>query len=480
MGLKENTNKKIVILGAGITGLTVALELSKKFKGNVVILEKDARVGGLAGTLNNKNGFLTDIGSHRIHLTYEKEALEIIKELCGDELLKRERNGLIFIGNRFVKYPPSIFDIVTSFGIRDSFKFIVDLLKARFEKLFSFENNYSDFESFTVSEIGKSLYENFYKPYALKLWDLPPSQISKEPAESRIRKFTITSIMSELKNRFMKNGKKYYYYPKKGIGQIANLLKEEFIKNGGEIVFIQDIEKLSINNNKVEKVVYRDKNGELKRMEQDIVISTIPMEALYGFVMKEPNNGKHPFNLKYRCIRILYLVTKDKVPCKNETFYFPETNTIIGRVSEVGKYSPYINSDHGKSVLTIEMPCTYKDEIWEMDDSSLAKLCVDELKRFNILRQEMTEEPEYFSKKVKDLYPVYELGWKEKYNKIYNTIDSIENLYMIGRSALFLHCNIDHCMVMGLKLAKHLSNGALNKEEWNNVREGFFNFKVRE
>src|SRR5215471_10522859 len=44
------TDRKIVVLGAGITGLTAAWELSRSFPGRVMLLEKAAAVGGLAAT----------------------------------------------------------------------------------------------------------------------------------------------------------------------------------------------------------------------------------------------------------------------------------------------------------------------------------------------------------------------------------------------------------------------------------------------
>jgi hypothetical protein len=51
---------------------------------------------------------------------------------------------------------------------------------------------------------------------------------------------------------------------------------------------------------------------------------------------------------------------------------------------------------------------------------------------------------------------------------------------MIGRGALFLHCNIDHCMLMAIKLAQYLSHGPENKKEWDTIRQDCFNYRVRE
>ena len=54
--------KKILILGAGITGLSTAWKLSNKGY-DVTLIEKDTKVGGLAKTINFKENYF-DIGPH--------------------------------------------------------------------------------------------------------------------------------------------------------------------------------------------------------------------------------------------------------------------------------------------------------------------------------------------------------------------------------------------------------------------------------
>ena len=474
----EKTEKKIVVLGAGITGLTVAWELSKTFKNQVVLLEKESIIGGLATTF--KEGVLSlDIGSHRLH-DDGSEVFRIIKELCGNGLLQRDRKGLIYIKDKYINYPPTVSDILTAFGIVDCIRFCVDLFIARIISILR-RDKPSDFESFTKSEIGSSLYERFYKPYAMKLWAMNPMKISKEPAQNRVRKFTFTSMFRGLKKKFKKKQPVYYYYPSKGIGYLSDRIKEEFISNGGKLISASAIQKFEIVNNKIATVSYRKKDEALANLETSILISSIPMNVLHSSIKLESDNGTLPiFGLDWRCLRILYLITPDKIPCDNETFYFPETDIIFGRVSEVNKYSPELNKLSDKSVLTLEIPCSDGDELWNMDDLELAKICVEELQKVNILKRDGTGKFECFSKKIKNLYPLYVLGWRKEYDRIYKRLDSVENLFMIGRTALFLHCNIDHCMDMGLKLARFIVENKGNKSGWDNIVKDFFDFRVRE
>ena len=64
--------KKVIILGAGPAGLTAAYELLKETeKYEIIILEKDGQVGGIAKTVTYL-GNRMDLGGHRF-FTKRKE-----------------------------------------------------------------------------------------------------------------------------------------------------------------------------------------------------------------------------------------------------------------------------------------------------------------------------------------------------------------------------------------------------------------------
>jgi|SRR5215469_6249918 len=470
--------QRVVILGAGVTGLTAAWALSK-IKGNdVVILETEAAVGGLATTFK-KDNFSFDTGSHRLHQDCEPEALDLIKDLCGADLLRRKRSGLIFLQGKALPYPPSALDIVFGFGLHDALRFIGDFVRARLPARVV-ADRVEDFETFLVTKLGKGLYERFYKPYAIKLYGTSPRRVSKEAAANRARKFTLGGIYGDLKRK-LRHRRPEYLYPANGIGELANSLRVRFVRNGGNLLFISRIDRFRIKDDRVIHAVDITTNdGKAVTLEADVVISTIPLDVLHQLVVLDREGGAHPhFNLQWRGLRLLYLITRDKIPSEHETFYFPERDVAFGRVSELGKYSPFLNQDSGRVVLTIEIPCSYGDETWNAADDRLVTSCIKELQRVRILRTPGSSEVECFSKKLRAVYPVYDLGWKERFNRICDRVNSIENLYLIGRTALFLHCNIDHCITMALTLSKHLEANH-SRDEWKRIQQGFFDYHVHE
>jgi protoporphyrinogen oxidase len=468
----------ILVLGAGVTGLTVAWRLAQVYPGRVVLLEKAAAVGGLAAT-HSKNGLSFDIGSHRLHHGNEPEVDALVQDVCGKDLLCRERRGVIYLAGRALRYPPSSFDILFAFGIWRFLRFAVDLLLARLFRRARPDATES-FASFTTRKVGRSLYRGFYRPYALKLYGISPREIAKDPAVNRVRKFALATAYQDLKRKVLRK-RPTYLYPAKGIGQLAATMQERFLQNGGKLIYISRVDRLTLEpDQRIRSVEFTTREGRIESVAADVVISTIPLDALFNLVVgKTDPAGRRALDLRWRSLRVLHLVSRDRLPAEHETYYFPEPSVIFGRVSELNKYSLALNPDPEETVLTVEIPCSENDDKWNMSDDELGGLCARELQRFGILKTPATGTKVLCSTKVKNVYPVYDIGWRERFNTVYQQLNAPGNLYMIGRGALFLHCNIDHCILMALKLARHLSQGGA-KGEWDRTAQSFFDYRVRE
>ncbi len=475
---RQENHTTILVLGAGVTGLTVAWRLAQVYPGRVVLLEKAAGVGGLAAT-HSKNGLSFDIGSHRLHHGNEPEVDALVQDVCGKDLLCRERRGVIYLAGRALRYPPSSFDILFAFGIWRFLRFAVDLVLARLFRGRRQEATES-FASFTARKVGRSLYKGFYRPYAQKLYGLSPRAIAKDPAVNRVRKFALATAFQDLKRKIFRK-RPTYLYPAKGIGQLTTTMQERFLQIGGRIIYISRVDQLTYDaDQRIRSVEFTTREGKVESVATDVVISTIPLDALFNLVVgKSGPAGRPAINLSWRSLRVLHLVSRDRLPAEHETYYFPEPSVIFGRVSELHKYSPTLNPDPEETVLTVEIPCSENDDKWNMSDDELGRLCAKELERFRILKTPATGTKVLCSTKIRNVYPVYDIGWRERFNTVYQRLNAPGNLYMIGRGALFLHCNIDHCILMALKLARHLSEGNA-KGEWDRTAQSFFDYRVRE
>jgi protoporphyrinogen oxidase len=468
-----------VVLGAGITGLTVASELSKYYPGRVVLLEKSGGVGGLAST-STIRGLSFDTGSHRLHEACDPLVARLIQELCGADLLRRERRGLMFLGGRALAYPPTIIDLLSAFGLPTMAAFITELLRARAARLIAPRASLEDFESFTISRVGKGLYERFYSPYARKLYGMSPCELAKDPAEHRVRKFSWGGIWRDV-SRGVQKKRSFYLYPANGIGQLSQTLRQRFLNEGGTLMCAAAVHPLQITpKGTVERVSFTNNRGETESMDAEVVVSTIPLEGIHHLVTVNAGKQAPYFDLRWRGLRLLHVVTGDRFAGNNETYYFPEPDVVFGRVSQLHQYSPMLNQCNELTALTIEIPCSPGDPMWSADDGALSEDCILKLRVLGVLRASAKAVLESWSQRFPDVYPVYDLGWEGRFQAVYQRLDAVENLYMIGRTALFLHCNIDHCMLMGIKLAQHLADTSASKARWRPIQQAFFNYRVRE
>ncbi|MDP3998436.1 MAG: FAD-dependent oxidoreductase, partial [bacterium] len=95
---------KIVIVGAGITGLTAAFRLSQKGH-QVIIFEKEKFAGGLASGFKEK-GWQWDLESFYHHLfTTDQAAKNLIGELgLADKLFYTRPKTSVFYKNKISQF----------------------------------------------------------------------------------------------------------------------------------------------------------------------------------------------------------------------------------------------------------------------------------------------------------------------------------------------------------------------------------------
>ncbi|MCM8797526.1 MAG: hypothetical protein NC923_06615, partial [Candidatus Omnitrophica bacterium] len=260
------------------------------------------------------------------------------------------------------------------------------------------------------------------------------------------------------------------------IGEIINKLEACVLSNKASILKGIEPTKASVSGQRI-KLFFGSRQDIKNPIEASLVVSTIPLDELYYLFCADCNDGPR---LKWRGVRLLYIVIKEQIKHPTETFYFPSTDIILGRVSEIKKYSPFINQGIKETLLTIEIPVSSGDRIWEMPEEPLLKLCVSDLVKTGVF-EKIPTVVKSFSLKLDKVYPLYILGWESDFFAIYNRLNSIHNLFSVGRGGLFLHCNIDHCITQGLELSDLiLSNKSRNKDLWEKKVLRFLKFSARD
>src|SRR5690554_6892622 len=95
---------KIVIIGAGPTGLGAAYRLHELGFSNFTVFERESHVGGLSASFVDPRGFTWDIGGHVLfsHYGYFDRCMDSV---LGDEWVYHAREAWIWMKERFIPYP---------------------------------------------------------------------------------------------------------------------------------------------------------------------------------------------------------------------------------------------------------------------------------------------------------------------------------------------------------------------------------------
>src|SRR4030067_2273573 len=105
------SEKSIVIIGAGVAGLTLAYKLLEAgVQHPVVLIEKEDRVGGLARSFtynHNSDVFIFDIGPHRFH-SDDKAVMDFVLEILGDDYIEIGRSSSVWMYDYYHNWPLKI------------------------------------------------------------------------------------------------------------------------------------------------------------------------------------------------------------------------------------------------------------------------------------------------------------------------------------------------------------------------------------
>lgn len=121
------TQRDIIVIGAGITGMTSAFELSRKGH-DVAVLECLDRIGGQINT-QHVDGFTFESGPNTGVIKYP-EVVELFEHLDGacqiETALDSSKRRLIWKGNRFHALPSGLLSAVSTplFRFRDKFRIL--------------------------------------------------------------------------------------------------------------------------------------------------------------------------------------------------------------------------------------------------------------------------------------------------------------------------------------------------------------------
>jgi protoporphyrinogen oxidase len=441
-----------LVLGGGPAGLTAGYLLGKAGR-DVVVLEADDQVGGLAKTVEI-DGYRFDLGGHRF-FTKSIEVDTLWHEILGEEFLLRPRMSRIYWNNRYLDYPLRGADVIRKLGPVELARCMASYLRAAVKR----DKRDESLEDWVTNRFGRRLYELFFKSYNEKVWGVSPSEIRAEWAAQRIKGL---SFVSAARAAFFGNdGNKVkslisqFNYPRFGPGQMWDAMTDAIREEGGEVKLDARVDRLEIAGARIVEV----EAGGVSYTLPGAVISSLPLRHVVE--MTHPRAPQEVLDaasgLRYRDFLTVALVVDGDDLFPDNWIYIHEPGVRVGRIQNFRSWSPWMVPDPDKSCVGLEYFCFAGDDLWTMSDDDLVELAARELEQLGLAPRSKVERG--FAIRVPKAYPIYDAEYASRVATIRAWLDGIENLQQVGRNGLHRYNNSDHSMLTAMRAVDNLLTG---------------------
>ena len=410
-----NTMKKVIILGAGTTGLATGLDLTEH--GIKVDIFEGAKIPGGQTASETVDGMYFDYGPHIFH-THHEEIEEFWSDRFGDLLIKKDffyknyKDGVLY------DYPLS-YESIEKFPPKTRDKIKKELKQRKPENLKRAKN----FKECVVALVGPTLQELFFEGYTRKLWGIHTEKMSANWAPKRIE------IRKEHKGFW---SGQFSAAPKYGSGKIMQRMYDQIVNKGNEIFLEHKVTKINISNSKIESIVFDD--GKVVAVGDAVVISTIPLVSLSKVLGIE-------CGLKFNSLILCYLIfnTENIFPENVHSIYFAHNDFYFHRVTEQKKYSDE-GYPEGKTLLCFEISYTNKPSLEKLEEGKLIQEVLEQFCSIGMAKKE--DFAKGFTRRVPFANPIMEYGYEKELARVKSLLGLIKNLHTLGGSAEFIYGDV--------------------------------------
>ncbi|MCC7077850.1 MAG: FAD-dependent oxidoreductase [Acidimicrobiia bacterium] len=440
---------RVIVAGAGPAGVAAARCLAMRGH-DVVLLEATDRVGGLAASFDFA-GMRVDYGSHRLHPTCDTRVMGDLRRLLGPDLVRRPRHGRIRLRDRWIAYPLRPGSMLRTLPLRTSAAFARDLLTNPLRPPHPGATSYADV---LRQRFGPTLCEEFYFPYARKLWGTEPSTLDGEQARRRVSATSLAAVAARAA-RGMFAGPSHFAYPRGGFGRISEVLCDDAAAAGADIRFSSRISAVTDTATGVCAAYGNDS------VEGDLLLSTLPLSTLREITTAPA--GPAEAALPARGMLLVYLAFDVGTFSEWDAHYVASDAFVTSRVSEPKLYS---GSDvpRGRTVLCVEIPASPHEPLWKARDAVVTSRALAEL--VDLALPVPGDPVETTVRRVTDVYPVYTPATLARRRDLLAWAGRLHRVRTLGRQGLFVHDNSHHALAMGYAAAACAGPHGFDHERW--------------
>ena len=442
--------KKIVIIGAGPTGLGAAYRLRELGHENFHLYDRLPYLGGLAGSFTDPAGFTWDIGGHVMFSHYQYYD-DVFNELMGEDYQLNDRECWVRMMDRWVPYPFQ--NNIRYLPKEATFECLSGLVEAQTKRDPKAAEN---FQQFVDAVFGDGIARLFMNPYNFKVWAHPLEMMNKEWIGERVAVLDINRAMKNVvmgtddfgwgpNNRF-----KFPLFG--GTGEFYRRFNKPL---AGHYTLNKSVDFVHLDRKEV-----RFSDGEVVKYDQ--LITTMPLDKFCndiaaGDVPEEIKTAAA--GLRHSGGHMVGIGIKQPCPSTKSWMYFPEANCPFYRVTYLSNYSPHMTPEKA-SHYSLLCETSYS-EFKPVDKSAIVADTITGLVNAGLISDEDRKD-------IVDTWQ-YDAGYSyptpsvERDGILSQVIPWLERreVYSRGRFGMWKYevSNTDHTLMQGVELASRLVLG---------------------
>jgi protoporphyrinogen oxidase len=444
------SEKRIVIIGGGPTGLGAAYRLHELGYQNWVLYEKADYVGGHSCSHVDDHGFVWDEGGHVIfsHYPYFDK---LVDDMLGREENHLVRESWIVKGDSWIPYP-----------FQNNLRYLPKpvqvscLMGAAHAAANGKSRDATNFRDWILANFGEGIAEAFMFPYNSKVWTTPLEEMSKSWMAERVAtvdfRRLLENVLYERDDVAWGPNNKFRFPMYGGTGEIYRRMVKRFpekIKTGKQLAAVDDGQR---------RVSFSDGSGD----SYDVLISTGPLDLLAGMLKsKDGRLVDAAGDLRHNNLLVIGLGLEKKIETGKCWIYFADPEVPCYRATYFSHYSPF-NVPGGDTERYSSLMCEVSYKVGESPDPSK----VTEQVIAGLIRAGMLAEADRdrivsrYHRSVPYSYPIPTLV-RDRALSILQPAMMEKGIYSRGRFGAWRYeiGNMDHSVMMGVEAANHILAG---------------------
>lgn len=432
----------VVIIGAGLTGLSTAYHLEKNGFTSFALFEKEKEVGGLCRSVT-QDGFTFDFTGHLLHIsdTYFRSLLETIVGFSHFNNI--ERSSFIYSHKTFTRYPFQ----TNLYGLPDNV--VIDCILGFINRKKS-KAHKPTFPAWVAHNFGDGFARHFFLPYQSKIFAYNPHKITASWTNRFVPATSLEQIIKgSLRDSYTEpiGYNAHFFYPKEG--GIFSWVK----KFSDQILSPINLD-CSVKSIHVKEKYITFSNGRVERYKH--LITSIPLDTLLHLLIEKSSTHLASARKKLLCNTVINFnlgIKKENISNKH-WIYFPESSYPFYRLGFTHNFSTSMTPP-GHSSLYGEFSYIKKSDDWVARtlDTALATT-----KNFlNIGDSDIATEKIIH---IKHAYVIYDQWREDNLARLLKQLEQ-ESIYSVGRYGQWKYSSMQEAMLDGKQIVDTLMRKGL-------------------